>query len=1300
MKKKTKRKKSLLRIVLTPILCMVVIQGTVPFLTLVFSGIKSNLEKRTIQMDSHMIENCQVILENDMVEKWRSVYMESDELTEKLQEILKKEQISMKDFLASTQSQKNYLNKVFPQMIDNLQYNTASGIYLILANRNSTKEENTYQGFFVRDSDPQSKTASNTDLLLERGNKQLAHDMSISLDSAWATEFHFQGEGQRKSDDFFYKPYLAALQNKDSAMVDLGYWSRPFVLEDHYMDNHQMITYSVPLKYEDEIYGILGVEISVNYLNNYFTIKDLDSSMNAGYALVSDQGNDCYEKVLGKGALYDTVDRDKKGFYLKKQANSELRKVEGAKVGNKNICAIVKPLNLYKNNVPYSDTKWSVCGFVTADSVYGLGESVYTKMIAAIIGSAILVAVVVYILMRYVTKPVYRLMESVRGGVSGIHNFKQSNILEIDELHDVIETLTDAQKAAEEQLLEEKERYQIAVESSDDIFFTFRKKECLLEIVNSTTFNGVWDCKKHPEYLENNCIYQEDKEKVIQAFKTTRNRLSIEFRLRRSEKDPYEWVNLSGSFILDKDGTYNRIVGCIHNIQQHKLLEEAQRNKQIFDSTTSFYRLAQGLDAIQTARRKQMDGSLVITDIDGFSHINEQYGLVFGDLILERLAICMRQELKEQEIQAPIYIRAGADQMILWMPKTDENTAQTVMAKIREKFVALTDENYLLLNFRSAITHLHKRLTLQQGIKRCKVAMAVAKQKSHICVLYEQLEDTEKKILVEKKFDEIDSVEQLKKMSLSSIAMNLFDRGGETPVVLDILAIKLKEKYGLDNLVITHFNREFLVNSASYIWKKNDHYQSWDGIIHCSGSEYQQYIENKKMQKILPITERELQDPTIREFLDRRNGLIFHIEDGRQYAGSIFFMGIHPRILQDEENKKGLEEIGAIIQNKINLQRHDLSAQAKSDFLARMSHEIRTPMNGIIGMTEIALKDGQTEEKRKHCLEKIKSSSGYLLSLLNDILDMSKIESGKMRLVIEPCYLKNTLNNIATIMEPKIEEKKLHYIQEIKLEHECFYCDELRINQIVVNLLSNAVKYSNLGGNVRFRVTERKGTQGKSKLAFFIQDDGIGIAKEKQKLIFQSFEQADDSEKARRQGTGLGLAICSRLVHMMDSEITLDSELDKGSIFRFEIELMPIAKKEMISDENKPKIDFKGKRVLVVEDNALNLEIIHTLLEEYGFLVEEARNGLEAVDFVMKHEEGYLDLILMDIMMPVMDGLEATKEIRKIQREDCSKIPIIAMSANAFDEDVKRSLASGMNAHLSKPVNIRKLEETLAQIMK
>lgn len=930
--------------------------------------------------------------------------------------------------------------------------------------------------------------------------------------------------------------------------------------------------------------------------------------------------------------------------------------------------------------------------------MYGLISDVYERILGAILGSALMAVILVYFLVQYATEPVYHLVESVRGGVKGIHGFQESGIQELDELHKVIENLTDTQMQTENQLLEEKERYRIAVESSQDAFFTYKCKEKLLEIVNSKGNDGVWDCGKHPEFLDNDSIHPADKAKLVNAVKSSDGVLDVDFRLQHANGE-FQWVNLSGSITFDENKERSRVVGCIHNVHQHKLLEQAQKRKQIYDSITSFYRLGSGLEVVETLCRDDPEGVLVLLEIQQFSKIDERYGLIFGDIILEQFAGLLAKRFQEDGLNGGIYIRAGADQMLVWLPVCTTGPIVRSVQGLEKEFGALTDEKHLSLSLKCGIAVTGSRNSLSEALEQTKTALTAARHGKQEIMFYEELSTVEKACAVDVAFAEVASLERLKEMTLSSIALNLFDRDGDTSVVLDILALKLQEKYHLTDIVITHFNGEYMVNNLLYCWKTWEKKDGWDGMVHCSEKQYQHFVETQEMQQLLTSGESIWKEPLIQPFASGRNDIVFHMTDNGQYSGSIVFRDIDQEVLEKKEECKCLEEISAIIQNRLNLERHDLSAKAKSDFLARMSHEIRTPMNGIIGMTEIALKDGQTEERRIDCLRKIEHSSEYLLGLINDILDMSKIESGKMRLIEEKCNLMEMIQGLHPLLEAKLNENNIQYIADIQLKNHWFMADSLRLNQVLVNLLGNALKYSRPDGHVWLTVRETEEEKGFSNLYFQVRDDGIGIAPEKQQLIFRQFEQADNSENARKQGTGLGLAISRRIVRMMDSDIKLESEPGKGSSFSFNVKLQPVSGEKTTVTSQPEEISFPGKRILVVEDNELNMEIICTILENYGIETEQAVNGKEAVRRMEESVPGYYDMIFMDIMMPEMDGLEATRTIRNLDRKDCKKIPIYAMSANAFDEDVKRSLASGMNGHLSKPVNLQVLEKTLQKVL-
>ena len=1293
-----KKKKNLLVIFLIPVLVIVVLQGAFLLFTLNASGMKMRLETNAIRTDKSIVQNRQVALENDMVNQWETIAGESDAVSQALTGFLHIHQMTAEEFRKDKDSQQEFLQTVFPDMVNYLQYNSSSGLFLVLANDADVEKEAEYCGFFLRDSTPQERTASNTDLLLERGSKQLSQNMDISLDNPWTTYFTFQGNGTREADDFFYKPYLAALDHKDVDMAKLGYWSRPFILDEHYLDTHRMITYSVPLMLDDTVYGVIGVEVGVTYLNSYFPARDLDADLNAGYVVALKTGNNTYEALLGNGALYDTVFREDGTCVLEEQGENGFYRVEDAKVGSQNIYAVMQPLSLYDKIVPYEDTEWVLCGLVTEDSIYGTGNMIYGHMLATILLATLVAAVLVLGLVRFVTKPVSRLVDSVRGGVQEIHNFKKSGIQEVDELHDVVENLTDAQKQSEIQLMEEKERYRMAVESSHDIFFTYRKKDMVLEIVNSKGFDGMWDCRLHPEYLQNNCIYPEDRHKLLTLVRNSDGNLYAEFRLRANEKVDYTWVQLTGTKMVDEVNNDIRIFGCLHNIEQRKKLEEAQRNKQFYDAATNFYRLSYGMIAIGTARKEKSEGVLALLDIENFTRINEQYGLVFGDVVLQQLALLIQKQCEQAGIAHAVFVRAGADQILLWLPGRDAEETKQMICHIRRVFNGYTNEEYLYLNFRTGLTRIQKGVVAADGVQQAKLALAAAKALHRENIIYGELTEEERQAYEPEPFEEADTYDRLSQMNLSSLALNLYDKGGEVSVVTDLFARKLAEQYGLTGLLITEFNRDVMAGAVSYRWQAEGRSRNTGSIIRCTEKDYSAFMEKETMQYIAPITEDNRKESLIAAFVGEEKGLLFHMMDNGLYSGTILLLGVEPEAVSEETELKHLDEICSIIQNRIHLKKHDLSAQAKSDFLARMSHEIRTPMNGIIGMTEIALQDNQSEERRVDCLKKIQSSSNYLLGLLNDILDMSKIESGKMKLIEDKFNLAKMTRELQPLLEAKMAEKQLVYEQDIRLTHSLFVGDELRIQQILVNLLSNAIKYSHNGGRVKLTVREEGMEEEKAKLYFAVQDNGIGISQDKQQLIFQSFEQADESEQARKQGTGLGLSICSRLVHMMDSDIRLKSAPGEGSTFSFTLLLQSLPEEENAEEPVVQNYDFTGKRVLVVEDNALNMEITHTILAECGIEVDEVYDGQQAVDRMKEVPADYYDLIFMDIMMPNKNGLEAAQEIRRLPGEYCRKVPIIAMSANAFSEDVKRSLESGMNGHISKPLHAGKLKEMLAKM--
>ena len=401
----------------------------------------------------------------------------------------------------------------------------------------------------------------------------------------------------------------------------------------------------------------------------------------------------------------------------------------------------------------------------------------------------------------------------------------------------------------------------------------------------------------------------------------------------------------------------------------------------------------------------------------------------------------------------------------------------------------------------------------------------------------------------------------------------------------------------------------------------------------------------------------------------------------------------------DRQTREAMEQSRALTEA---LSRAEEASAAKTAFLSSMSHEIRTPMNAIIGLDNIALKDPNISPQTRNELEKIGSSARHLLSLINDILDMSRIESGRMELKAEEFSLPELIDQVTVIIRGQCEDKGLLFLcNKVEPLDEYFTGDDLRLKQVLINILGNSVKFTDGPGTVTFTVEEMDVIDDKPILLFTMKDTGIGMDQEFIPRLFDAFSQEDATTTNRYGGSGLGMAITSNMVDLMGGRIEVESEKGHGTTFRVYIPLTRADHVETacMTDCQDPEISLEGTHVLIVEDIELNAEVLADLLEMEDITSEWACNGQEAVDCFSQSKEGHFSAILMDMRMPVMDGPAATRAIRKLDRPDAATIPIIALTANAFEEDVRTCLQAGMNAHLCKPVDIDRLIELLIRIL-
>ncbi|MBO4779975.1 MAG: response regulator, partial [Selenomonadaceae bacterium] len=402
-------------------------------------------------------------------------------------------------------------------------------------------------------------------------------------------------------------------------------------------------------------------------------------------------------------------------------------------------------------------------------------------------------------------------------------------------------------------------------------------------------------------------------------------------------------------------------------------------------------------------------------------------------------------------------------------------------------------------------------------------------------------------------------------------------------------------------------------------------------------------------------------------------------------------------------------------------ERAEEGSRAKSQFLSNMSHDIRTPMNAIVGYLNLAKVlnsncEGCNSYNCQKCpdkvpnrmydfLKKIDASSKHLLSLINDILEMSRIESGKMELELENVSITAALDEVRDMFATQMSVKNISFdVDTSEVRDKFVVCDKIRLNRVLLNLLSNAYKFTPEGGKIFVKLKQiGESHDEKADYELRVRDTGIGMTPEFAAKVFEAFERERTSTVSRIQGTGLGMAITKSIIDLMNGDIRVETELNKGTEFIINVtfKLAEDMGEELddVTQNAAQSVDFTGKKLLLVDDIEVNREIAKMLLENAGFIVDTARDGKEAFERVAASEAGDYDAVLMDIQMPIMNGHEAAKKIRELPDRKLAKIPIVAMTANAFSEDVKAALAAGMNAHIAKPVDVAKMMETLAKVL-
>ena len=751
----------------------------------------------------------------------------------------------------------------------------------------------------------------------------------------------------------------------------------------------------------------------------------------------------------------------------------------------------------------------------------------------------------------------------------------------------------------------------------------------------------------------------------------------------------------------DESGAPALAIGLLEDITPRKQVEHELEQARSRDSLTGLYNKETGLRLVQELLAGKQPGDccgMMLLDMDDFETLNREEGGAFADAVLQEVAAVLRAEMAPGDIA----VRLGGDEFMLLLRGCTKARATVVGPRIAEQVrnlivrpgqsvpisvsigMCVTDvaEDYNGL-YRCAESTLKYVKERQRGQAACYLDTS-----NELGISLTQLYTEEHPV------NAIDRAVPYQE-DLVSFALELLGKSKKLDDAVFLLLARVGKTFRLDRVSILEANRDFLSLKISYQWaRRRQDFQRQEEV----------YLTAAEFEGMSGLYDG---DGLCEQALSPRipamaSSLHAGIWDGGVFAGSMCFEAEAPGVAWKAEQRRLLQELVKIVPSFLMKARADAVSRAKTDFLSRMSHEIRTPMNAIAGMTTIAKSVAGDQDKTLECLEKIESANSYLLELINDILDMSRIESGKLELNVERMELGAEMAALEALLTPQARQKGLTLRFENRYaDDRPLLGDKLRLHQVLINIIGNAIKFTEAGGSVRVLV-EPLVLAESAVLRFSVKDTGIGIAPEALSRIFNAFEQADKTTAAQHGGTGLGLSISSRLVQMMGGALDVKSRLGKGSEFFFTVSFgyAPDTGAAAPAEAPRPAVrDFEGKRILLAEDNALNQEIARTLLEMNGFTVVCAADGQEAVEQFRQSAPGAFDAILMDIRMPVMDGLEATRVIRTLGRPDSRTVPIIAVTANAFDEDSKKSLECGMNGHLAKPLQLEQLLDTLGRCM-
>ena len=1334
------KKNSIFIKVFIPVIIVMLFQTCLIGVVLFVNGTIDSLSDSAINFLYKNGENRSTGLESMMISYWSNLDKLEMDITAEIDGYLTQNGISIDRLQGDSLHQKEILNNMSQALINALRINASTGVFIYFLDPEGYSERvHNNNGLYYRDFDPLVNSIDNSDILFLRGPVAIARKDKIQLDSLWSEFFTFspQYEDHWRG---FANPQIAAANYPEANPVDLAYWNKPhFSNPWSELDSNKCITYTRPLFYNGKLIAIVGAEVQTARLEKYLPSADFDSHSRFGYMLFgydpgekSDDNINCDVYQVTGSYIKRIIDAESEpGLALTLSSYDNVYALADKKA--EKIKFVFHPLRLYNTNAPFSDEQWALAAVGTDNMVFAASRNlavgiIYSSVIAFIIGSVFLVFSI-----RTSTKPLVAIAKQIEDSDQGAPIIGiESNTYEIVLLCSTINAMREKRDLAESQLRKERERYLTALESAADTFMEYdtESDNFMLYYFGGGENNGgeQLNSKTIPDFvnyvLSGGFCHPDDVQNLIN-FLRSGSMESLEVRAKTSVFSHIESEEIDGGYywfllkVSRVGGKASGIIGTAKDITREKLAEYANIESSRRDSTTGLYNRAYGVQIadkyLKSAVSKNIPPAVAVIHIDNFDHLEAFYGRVFGGIVLMEFSRVLNSAAGENDVA----IRMSNDEFMILFCDTDiteadvrfkSKTIETEVAKL------YTGENAELL-LGVSIGAVTGGLNIETTFQNARYAALYAAKNDMSYVYYDKIPQKELAEEFSHRETAVSIYLDITKDNMVVTAFELFERTSDFHSAVKILLGMIGEKFAFDRVIICSFDTGFGTNQVVYQWNIRSAASHSDHIYKISHNDLNVFEslldENSTMRYNGELMEN--YGEGVGKLLCLIPGELVSAyccamyENGVQ-TGRVLFVSKNPDRIWTETEMYDLYETTKIIAAHMSIEKSNSASRAKSEFLSRISHEIRTPMNAIIGMSDIAMSSMHNPERLLDSIQKIDFSARHLLALINDVLEMSRIESGKLQIESIAFDLNRFIAGVETLMRMPIEKREIKFEVESSFRHNRVVGDEYRLRQVIVNLLGNANKFTESGGIITFSIVELEDS-GDSEYALFkfsVKDTGIGISAEDQPLVFKAFEQASSS--AKRQGTGLGLAISGNIINAMNSKIELNSKLGVGSEFYFKVKLKLDADKSGIAGELREgdreieDVDyteyFTGKKVLLVDDIDINIEIAVFILEDIGLEIETAVNGQEAVNKFFASDVGYYDVILMDIQMPVMDGLTATRKIREnVSRVDARTVPIIAMTANAFDEDMKKSIESGMNGHIAKPIETEKLFGLLKQVL-